>query len=174
MFSMARLTKLPRVWDLLKCFKESCRRKGWKTSDYEDIIKIDEEYHNFIGARTTHPSTFKRITSSKKCAVSEGQSYRVINVSYTAWVFQQPPSEKLVDTLRRDSELSKKTALYDLSMTYQGKPLCLRLNQTDSLVFDEFEKFLKETYGIEIKPLYEPRINEPKTFKSRLLKASQG
>jgi len=165
---------MPRIWDLLKHFKDSCRRKGWKTVDYEDIIRIDDEYHNFIGTRTIHPSTFKKIAFSKKLAVPKGESYTVIDISYTAWVFQQPPSEQLVEALTMDSELSKKTALFDLSEMYQGKPLCLKLNETGSLVFDEFEKFLKETYGVETKSLYEPRTNEPKTFKSKLLKTSTG
>ncbi len=171
---MAQLSKVPLVWDLLKRFKESCQRKGWKTSDYDDIVMIDDEYNNFIGTRTIHPSTFKRIASSKKLAVPEGKSYRVIDVSYTAWVFQQPPSEQLVKTLTKDSELSKKTALYDLSGVYRGKPLCLKLNETDSVAFDEFEKFLKKTYGVETKSLYEPCTNEPKSFKSKLMKASLG
>lgn len=174
MISMTKPSEMPKVWDLLKRFKETCRRRGWKTSDYEDIVKIDDEYHNFIGTRTIHPSTFKRIVSSTKHAVPEGKSYHIIDVSYTAWVFQQPPSEQLVETLTVNSELSKRTALYDLSGLYQDKPLCLKLNETGSLVFDEFEKFLKKTYGVETKPLYEPRTNEPKTFKSKLLKASRG
>lgn len=165
---------MPRIWDLLKHFKESCRLKGWKTSDYEEIIKIDDKYHNFIGTRTIHPSTFKKIASRKKLAVPKGESYSVIDVSYTAWVFQQPPSGQLVETLTLDSELSKKTALYDLSEVYQGKPLCLKFNKTDSPAFDEFEKFLKKTYGVETKSLYEPRTNEPKTFRSKLSKASLG
>lgn len=174
MFRLAQLSKMPRVWDLLKHFKESCRHKGWKASDYEDIIKIDDEYHNFIGTRTIHTSTFKKIASRKKLAVPKGESYSVIDVSYTAWVFQQQPSEQLVEALTMDSELSKKIALYDLSGVYQGKPLCLKFNETDSLAFNEFEKFLKETYGVETKSLYEPRTNEPKTFKSKLSKASLG
>ncbi len=171
---MVQLSKIPRVWDLLKSFKELCRHKGWKTSDYEDIVRMDDEYHDFIGTRTIHPSTFRRIVSKRKRAIPEGESYRIIDVSYSAWVFQRPPSEKLVETLTMDSELAKKIALYDLSETYQGKPFCLKLNKTDSLVFDEFEKFLKETYGVETRPFYEPRTNEPKTFKSKLLKASLG
>jgi len=137
-------------------------------------VKVDDEYHNFIGTRAIHLSTFKRVASNKKLAVPEGESYGVIDVSYTAWVFQQQPSEQLVETLTVDSELSKKTAIYDLSEVYHGKPLCLKLNETGSVAFYEFEKFLKETYGVETKSLYEPRTNEPKTFKSKLLKASLG
>ncbi len=167
---MIQPSKLPRVWELLERFKASCQSKGWKISSYEDIVEIGEEYHNFIGTRTIHPSTFRRIANKKKLAVPEGKSYRVINVAYTAWVFQQQPSEKLVETLAEDSELSKKTALYDLSSVYTGKPICLKLNKTNSTAFDEFEKFLKKTYGVETKPLYEPRSNEPKTFKAKLLK----
>jgi len=171
---MAKSLKVPKIWDLLNRFKEICRGKGWQTSQHEDIVKVDDEYHDFIGTRTMHPSTFKRIIHNKKKAVPEGKSYRIIDIAYTALVFQQPPSEQLVEALASNSEISKKTALYDLSGVYQGKPLCLKLNQTDSLVFDEFEKFLKEKYGVETKPLYEPQTNEPKTFKSKLLKASLG
>ena len=165
---------MPRIWDILKSFKEMCHRKGWKTSDYEDLVKVDDEYHGFIGTRSIHPSTFRRIVSSKKRALPEGRSYRVVDVAYTAWVLQQPPSAQLLETLTENSELSRKTALYDLSEVYEGTPLCRKLNQTGSRVFDEFERFLKDAYGVETKPLYEPKTNEPKTFKSRLVNASAG
>ncbi|MCW4055817.1 MAG: hypothetical protein NWE82_03420 [Candidatus Bathyarchaeota archaeon] len=171
---MTRLSNVPRIWDILKSFKDSCQQKGWKISDYEDIVKIDDEYHGFIGTRSIHPSTFKRIMSNKKRALPEGKSYHVVDVAYTAWVFQQQPSEQLVKTLTTNPELTRKTALYDLSEAYEGAPLCRKLNETGSCVFHEFEKFLKENYGVETKPLYEPRTTEPKTFKSKLLKASLG
>jgi hypothetical protein len=115
-----------------------------------------------------------KIAESKKRAVAHGRSYDVVEISYTAWVFQQPPSRELLETLSLNRELSRKTALYDLSGVYQGKPLCLKLNETKSPVFDEFEKFLKESYGVETKPFYEPRTNEPKTLKSKLMKTSVG
>jgi hypothetical protein len=166
--------KVPKIWDLLKQFKESCHRKGWQTSDYEDIVKIGDEYHNFIGTRKIHPSTFKRIACKRKLAVPEGKSYQVISVSYTAMVLQQPPSERLVETLAEDSELAKKTALYDLSGIYEGKQLCLKVNETESRAFDEFEKFLKKTYGVETRPLYQPQTNKHKTFKSKLLNTPVG
>ncbi len=171
---MTQQSQIPKVWDILKDFKESCHRKGWKVSGYEDIVRIDDEYHNIIATRSIHPSTFKRIASSRKRSVPEGKSYRIIDIDYTAWLFQQQPSEQLVEALTINSELSKKTALYDLSEIYHGKPLCLKVNQTNSPVFDEFEKFLKENYGVETRPLYEPKIKEPKTFKSKLLKARLG
>lgn len=171
---MVSQSEVPKVWDLLSRFKEACRRKGWKTSAYKDVVRVGDEYHSFIGTRKTHPSTFQRITSNKKLAIPGGKSYHIVDVSYTAWVFQQQPSKQLIETLATSSDLYRKTALYDLSNMYKGKPLCLRLNETESLAFKEFEKFLKETYGVETKALYKPKINEPKTFKSKLLKASTG
>ena len=171
---MAKNSKIPRVWELLRRFKETCHRKGWKTSQYEDVIKIDDTYHNFIGTRTIHPSTFRRIASSRKLAVPEGRSYRIVDVSYTAWVSQQPLSKQLLETLIENPALFKKMALYDLSSVYQGKQLCLKVNETESSAFTEFERFLKETYGVDTKPLYEPRTNEPRTFKSKLQKAKLG
>lgn len=171
---MTNPQKFPKVWELLERFKENCSSRGWKTSDYEDIIKIQSEYHNFIGALAAHPSTFERIASSQRRAIREGKSYRPIEVSYTAWIFQQPPSEKLVKTLTQNSKLAKNNALYDLSSIYKGKPFCLGLNLTESPGIKQFEKFLKETYGIETKNLYQPTNTEPKTFKSKLQKASVG
>lgn len=164
----------PRVWEIINRFKELCHHKGWETSNYKDIVKIDNEYHNLIGTRTIHPSTFRRIVSNKKIAVPDGTSYTVIDVSYTAWVFQQPPSPELVDALHRDTELAKETALYDLSGIQEGRPLCLKINGTASRVFDEFEKFLEQTYEVEVKPLYRPKTTGPKTFRSKLSKASAG
>ncbi len=171
---MVQSEEIPKVWDLLRCFNKACRGKGWKTSNDKSLVQVGDEYHSLIGTRTTHLSTFKRIADTQECSVLEGNSYRVVSVSYTAWIFQQPPSKQLLETLTKNSEVSKKTALYDLSRIYSGRPLCLRLNETDSLVFNEFEKFLKEEYAVKVEPLYEPRSSEEKTLKSRLLKASMG
>lgn len=51
-------------------------------------------------------------------------------------------------------ELSKRTAIYDLSWVYEGKLICLKLNETDSIVFREFERFLEERWGVELIPAY--------------------
>jgi hypothetical protein len=39
-------------------------------------------------------------------------------------------------------------------LAYAGKPLCLKLNETDSTVFKEFEKFLEKELGVEVKPVH--------------------
>jgi len=145
---------IPQVWELLDLFKDQCQLKGWKSSEHEDWIKTgDDEYHNFLWIQTVHPSTFEKIAANHKCAIRKGISYQVVDVSYTAWLFPQSPPENLMQIVRENPELSKRTAIYDLSLAYAGKPLCSTLNETDSIVFKEFEKFLKKELGVEVKPV---------------------
>jgi len=146
---MTALLNIPRVWELLKHFRSQCQSKGWKTSDYGDWVKKGDEYHNFLWTRTVHPSTFKKVAMSHSCAVREGVSYQVVEVSYTAWVFPETPPEELRQIVTENPELSKRIAIYDLSWAYAGKPVCLKLNKTDSTVFKEFERFLKKC-GVKI------------------------
>lgn len=146
---------IPKVWKLLERFKDQCQLKGWKSSEHEDWVKTgDEAYHNFLWIQTVHPSTFEKIAVNHKCAIRKGISYQVVDVSYTAWVFPQSPPENLMQMVKENPELSRRTAIYDLSLAYAGKPLCFKLNETDSTVFKEFEKFLQEELGLEIKPAH--------------------
>ncbi len=145
---------IPRVWELIGYFKDECHSRGWKTSENEDWIKVNDEFHNFLWARNIHPSTFKKIVSACKCAIKQGISYKVVNVAYTAWVFPEAPPEMLLHTVAKDSKLAKRIAIYDLSNVYAGKPVCLKLNETGSRVFQEFEDFLEKKWGVELKPAF--------------------
>lgn len=141
------------VWDIIKKFKDFCRNQKWKTGESEDWVEGGDGYHNFLLARNVTASTFKRIAANKKCVVREGLSYRVVNSSYTAWVFSKKPSEDLLKIVFEDSELPRRIALYDLSPLLSGKNHCVKLNKTDSSVFREFEAFLKKELKIKVKPL---------------------
>jgi hypothetical protein len=146
---------IPKVWKLLDLFKDQCQLKGWKISENEDWVKTgDDEYHNFLWIQTVHPSTFEKIALNHKCAIRKGVSYQVVDVSYTAWLFPQSPPENLMQMVKENPELSRRTAIYDLSSAYAGKPLCFKLNETDSTVFKEFEKFLEKELGVEVKPVH--------------------
>jgi hypothetical protein len=146
---------IPKVWELIDRFKDACQFKGWKISEHEDWIKTgDNEYHNLLWIQTIHPSTFEKIALNHKCAIREGISYQVVDISYTAWLFPQSPPEKLMQIIKENPELSRRTAIYDLSLAYAGKNLCLKLNETDSMVFDEFEKFLAQELEVEVKPIH--------------------
>jgi len=151
--------KMPRVWEIVKKFKDCCKFRGWKTSESEDWIEIDDKYHNFLWSRDVHPSSFKRIASNRECVVREGLSYRVVEASYTAWLFSEAPRETLTKTVLENPDLSKRIALYDLSPMLEGKNLCVKLNYTDSSVFKEFESFLKNELGVKLKPHPNPELN---------------
>ena len=145
--------KMPRVWEILKRFKDLCKFRGWQISESEDWVEFDDKYHNFVCTRDVHPSSFKRIVSNRKCVVPEGLSYRVVESSYTAWLFSEPPSDTLVKTFFESPEFSRRIALYDLSPLLEGKNLCAKLNFTDSPVFQEFESFLENEIKVRLKPL---------------------
>jgi len=156
------MTKMPTVWEILKEFKNLCRGRGWKISEHEDWVEIDGEYHNFLWARDVHPSSFKKIAANRKCVVREGFGYRVVDASYTAWLFSKTPSETLVNTIFENPDISCRTALYDLSPLLEGKNICVKLNHTESPVFQEFENFLRDELKIDLKPLpplFSPEIN---------------
>ncbi len=150
------MADIPKIWEILGRFKRRCETKGWKTSQSEDWIKEGNKYHNFLWTPTVHLSTFERIAANRRCAINEGISYRVVNVSYTAWLFPQSPPEALIRVVTEDPELLRRNAIYDLSAMYAGKPTCLKLNETDSTVFREFEGFLKEKLGVKVKLAREP------------------
>lgn len=140
-----------QIWELIRCFKNECEVTGWKTSEYEDWVQTDNQYHNFLWTRTIHPSTFKKIAKTSKCAVRQGVSYQVVDVSYTAWLFSASPPEELVKAVMDDECLAKTTAIYDMSGLRSDKPICLRLNLTKSRVFKEFENFLQKKWGVKFK-----------------------
>jgi hypothetical protein len=143
---------IPRVWELIGNFKDECHSRGWKTSPHEDWIKVNNEFHNFLWVRDIHPSTFKKIAAAGRCAIKQGSSYQVVNVAYTAWLFPEVPPDTLVHSVARDPELAKRIAIYDLSNVYAGGPVCFKLNETNSKVFQEFEKFLGKKWEVEFKP----------------------
>jgi hypothetical protein len=142
--------KASKVWEILRKFKELCRFHGWRTSESDDWVEMENRYHNFLLARNIHPSSFKSIAASRKCVVREGLSYRVVEASYMAWLFSETPPEGLVNIFLENPEFSKKVALYDLSPLAEGKNTCVKLNYTDSPVFQEFEKFLERDFGVKI------------------------
>lgn len=144
--------KTRKIWKLLERFKKNCKSKGWKTSENEDWVEIENKYHNFLLVKSLHPSSFIRITSTRKCAVREGVSYRVVETDYLAWLLSNAPEKSLWKVLSENPEMLERTAIYDLSPLLKGEALCLKLNRTESRVFQEFERFLEEN-GINLKPI---------------------
>ena len=146
----------PTVCSLIEIFKERCRSTGWETCETEDLIKTEDgEYHSFLWTQTIHPSTFERIATSHKCGVRRGNTYQVVNIANIAWLFQERPPDFLISRFKENPELKKKTALFDLSLVYNGENVCRKINETESRVFKVFEQFLEEEWNLEFKPVDE-------------------
>ncbi|MEM3770586.1 MAG: hypothetical protein QXG76_05325 [Candidatus Bathyarchaeia archaeon] len=142
--------KTSKIWEILKKFKETCSFRGWKTSESEDWVEADHKYHNFLLTRNIHPSSFRNIAQNRKCVVREGLSYRVVEASYMAWIFSETPPESLLNFFLENPAFAKKVALYDLSPLTEGRSTCVKLNLTDSKVFQEFENFLEKEFRVKI------------------------
>ncbi len=146
------MMKTSKAWDILEKFKELCKFHGWKTSETEDWVEISNEYHTFLLTRAIHPSSFKNIAANRKCVIREGLSYRVVEAAYTAWLFSETPPDDIANVIFCSPDFSKRIALYDLSPIFEGKKLCIKINHTESPVFQEFENFLKKELKVKIKP----------------------
>lgn len=70
-----------------------------------------------------------------------------------AWVLPETLSVSICHMVKNTPGLSRRVALYDLSRAYEENPTCARLNETDSVVLEEFERFLDGEYGIKLAPL---------------------
>ncbi len=145
--------KMLRLWEILSKFKSMCKSHGWKTCENEDWVKAKDGFHNFLSTREVHPSSFNHVVSERKCVVRDGVEYHTADVSYTAWLFSQTPSETLVKQVLKNQDLKDRTALYDLSLCLQGERTCPRLNNTDSRVFQEFENYLRQELNVKFAPI---------------------
>ncbi len=145
--------KVATVWEVLTRFKDTCRFRGWKTSENDDWIQVNDTYHSFLWTKDVHHSSFRRIALNGKCVIREGLSYRIVKPSYTAWLFSKAPSGALLRTVLESPDFSEKIALYDLSPFLEGKDLCVKLNRTDSPVFQEFERFLRNELNVKLRTI---------------------
>ena len=146
---------IPNIWEIIDLFKKRCKIIGWDTHEQADLVTIGDKCHNFLWIRELHTPTFKSVVKNNKFAIQEGTAYRMVNVSYTAWICLKTPPVSLVYMITENPELLKQNAIYDLSKT-EINGTCQKINETTSEVFIEFERFLEEKSGIKIKPAQLP------------------
>src|SRR3990170_4807632 len=79
---------------------------------------------------------------------------------YMICVFANPFSAAVLRLFEENPDISKWVALYDLSRISKDLPACSKLNETKSIVFQEFERFLSNRCGIELEPLLESRTTD--------------
>lgn len=147
------MMKMTKIWEIMTVFKSSCKNKGWKTSENEDWVEVDDNYHNFLLVKEVPPSSFKRIALNGKCVIREGLLYRVVKPSHTAWLFLKAPSETLLKTVLENPDFSSRIAFYDMSQLLEGRNVCIKINHTGSQVFQEFENVLKNDFKIKLKAM---------------------
>jgi hypothetical protein len=148
--------QFPTIWSLIESFKQRCRLNGWETCETEDWIKTEDgKYHSFLWMQTFHPSTFEKIATNRKCGIRRGDYYEVVDIANIAWLFQESPPDFLISWIKESPELNTRTALFDFSCVYAGKNICLKINETESVVFKEFECFLEEEWNLILKAIDE-------------------
>jgi len=144
---------LHKAWDLVARFADDCRQHGWKVYENEDLIEAENEFHKFIWVNHLQTSTFKYIVTNPLCSIREGISYKIVKLSYVAWILPEALPMSIWQMVKESPSLSRNVALYGLSWSYGRKQTCLNLNKTESLVFKKFERFLNAEYGIKLVPL---------------------
>jgi hypothetical protein len=146
----------PKIWDLVNKFEEwVVEEKGWNINRFYDLIEVEDEYYKFYWTRDFHPQTFKKILARQSCSLGEHLSYKTVRPSYMAWILYEAPSISIWKIIKETPKFSRKVALYDLSEAFKGEPNCLKLNETETPVLEEFEMFLNREYGINLKPFFE-------------------
>lgn len=141
---------MSKIWEILDQFKRFCRLRGWRTSESEDWVELNDDYHNFLWTRNVTRGSFKAIISNRKCVVQKGLFYNVVQPSHLAWLFSEVPSEDLVRTVLENPDFFRRIAIFDFSPMLEGKNLCIKLNNTDSPVFQEFESFLQTELKVKV------------------------
>ena len=143
---------MSRIWEVLTNFKRFCRLRGWRASENEDWVELNDDYHNFLSTRNVSPASFKAIIANRKCVVHKGLLYTVVEPSHLAWLFSEAPQENLYSSILKNPDFSRHIAIYDLSPMLEGKNTCVKLNNTDSPVFHEFETFLWSELKVTVEP----------------------
>lgn len=146
------MLRLSNFWDFMEKFKHACKIRGWKVFEREDIVDENGRYHQIVLVHQIHFETFRRVTTSFHRFIRERETLNMIDISYIAWISQNPIPESVLDFLAAEPRLLSRIALYDLSLLDRGRNVCLKINETDSVVFQEFERFLAGN-GFSLLPL---------------------
>ena len=107
----------PSIWELIERFKAQCDGKGWKICGNEDLIKVGNEYHYFVWSLRTHPSTFRRVINlDRRIPIREDKPIKLVSLSYMVWISPSPISEEALEIFSETPDLSRKVAVYDMSL----------------------------------------------------------
>lgn len=141
----------PIILNLLERFKTQCQCEGWKICNNEDLVNVDNEYHYFIWIKHNNPGTFRKtVCLEKKIPVKENSLYKLVNVTYIAWISSESLSNDDLKLFFEIPGLAKRVAIYDLNLNDGETSVCSIINETDSAVFKKFENFLSEEFKVKL------------------------
>lgn len=139
---------LPDIQALIDQYKSFCKSLGWRSPEYDDWIWSGADYHKFYWHHGLTAPLFSGFVQSKSVYIQEGSRLHLNEARCTAWIFKKKVPQEVFTQVVDDLDLLRRTAVYDLSPAYEGKLQCFKVNQTESIVFREFEEFLDVKYGI--------------------------
>ncbi len=84
------------------------------------------------------------------------------------WILNETPQPIVWNLIKETPCLSKRVAIYALNEAYSGIPNCLKLNETENIVLEEFEKFLTREYGIKLEPFFQNLTNLPPKYMIKI------
>ncbi len=160
-----------RPQEIINRFKEHCNKfKGWQTYESVNLVQVENNFHRLIWIGNLMPGTFKSAVTDHSCAIQispvefepfdyvngyvfEECPFRTVNIQFMAWVLPRKPEKCIVKFLEEEPKIQEWVALYDLSLFFDDTTIVAKLNNTRSIVFDEFEKFLINYYGAEFKDI---------------------
>lgn len=140
--------QVPTPLSLVELFFEHCREMGWITGEFLDFVKHDDKYYCFVWVKSSYQERIPEILMDNRSSILEEGGYGIRRLNYRALIFQDPPPPSLVSTVAGNSRLSERVAVYDLSPLYRGDEVCRCLNGTGTLVYHEFEDFLRRRYSV--------------------------
>jgi hypothetical protein len=154
-----------KIWELVDKFKEWVNKeKGWKVNRLYDLLEVNNKYYKFFWTQNFHLETFKKIISRQSCSLGQKLSYKTVKVSYMAWILNETPRPIVWKLVKETPCLRKRVAIYTVNKSFNGVLNCLKLNETENIVFDEFENFLKLEYGIKPNSFFENTENSPMKY----------
>lgn len=112
---------MSKIWEVLTDFKRFCRLRGWRTSENEDWVELNNDYHNFLSTKNVSTASFKAIITNRKCVVRKGLLYTVVEPSHLAWLFSKAPLEDQYSTILKNPDFFRRIAIFDPQPNAGGK-----------------------------------------------------
>jgi hypothetical protein len=159
-----------RLSECLEKFMKQCiKTQSWKTYNEQNLVQTKTGYHKFVIVDRPQLWDFKNAIRNPTTIIHDVYGYRTVKNNFTALISFEPVSAGLLLWFEEDPRLSNQIALYDLGSAIKNPISFSKINQTNSEVFFEFEKFLSEVYQIKLPAfrIFANPINQLQILDSR-------